>query len=107
MTYPELEKRFRSENIAVNCIAQEMELPKSMSLVNLQGKAGQEFVVGYFFSAKPKRAIFATGWPSSPEENIERLGNAGVPMENFIPLCRNCDGMLIMLPRRQSRLTWS
>lgn len=92
MTYSELEKRLRGENIPVYCIAQEMEVPKTMALVNLQGKAGCEFVIGFFFSAKPKRAVFATGWPSSPEENIERLGNAGVPMESFIPLCRNCDG---------------
>lgn len=67
-------------------------MPQTLSLVNLQGKSGCKHVVGYFFSDKPKRKIFADGWPSSPEENMERLADAGVPMENFVPQCKNCKG---------------
>ena len=32
------------------------------------------------------------GWPATPEENRERLKDAGMPMERGIPKCMRCDG---------------
>ena len=63
-----------------------------MTIVNLQGKTDCKYVIGYYFSIKPKRAKFAQGFPTSEEENFERLKDAGEAMENVIPVCRNCGG---------------
>lgn len=62
-----------------------------MTSVNLQGKGDCEYVIGYYYSPKPKRAKFAEGFPSSPEENLERLKDAGTPMQHVLPFCYNCD----------------
>lgn len=65
-----------------------------MTSVSPQGKVGCKYVVSYYFGASPKRAKFADGWPSSPEENLERLLiETGVPLEHVLPLCRRCNGM--------------
>lgn len=75
-------------------------MPQTLTLVNLQGKAGCKYTIGYFFTDKPKRKIFATGWPESAEVNLERLADAGVPMENYVPLCRNCNGEYATGPKQ-------
>lgn len=63
-----------------------------MTSVNLQGKNGCEFVIGYYYSLKPKRAKYADGFPSTPEENMERLKDAGTTMQSLLPYCYNCQG---------------
>ena len=62
------------------------------TLMNLSGKLDCKYHVGFFFSDKPKRVSLKEGWPSSPEENLERLKDAGIPVERGIPKCSNCDG---------------
>ena len=44
------------------------------------------------FSPNPKRAREREGWPASPAENLERLKDAGIPMDRGVPKCSNCDG---------------
>lgn len=34
----------------------------------------------------------AAGWPKDAEENLERLKDAGLPMDRGIPKCSRCDG---------------
>lgn len=63
-----------------------------MTNVDLQGKQGCKYVIGFYYSPKPKRVKFTEGWPSDAEENLERLADAGEPMDNFATLCRNCNG---------------
>lgn len=92
VTYPDIEKRLRAENVPIFCIAQEKEVPMTTTLVNLQGKSGCTYVVSYSFRDKPRRKIHAEGWPASKEDNMERLADAGVMMENYVPQCRNCKG---------------
>jgi len=75
-------------------VLQEKEIPLSITLVNLQGKQDCKFTIGYNFSTQPKRAKFAEGWPSSVEENLERLADAGEAMDQLATLCRNCKGMI-------------
>ena len=48
-----------------------------MTIVDLQGNLNREYVVGFYFSLKPRRPKFATGFPESEEENLVRLANAG------------------------------
>ena len=70
-----------------------------MTYINLQGKLDCKYQVGLHFSAVPRRTITQENWPSSPEENLERLEDAGLPMDRMIPKCGRCDGMLCMLAR--------
>ena len=60
--------------------------------MNLQGKLDCKYTVGYFYGPKPLRASLKEGWPSSPEENIERLKDAGIAVDRGIPKCSNCNG---------------
>lgn len=71
---------------------QEKEIFVTQTLVNLQGKLDCKYEVGYYFSDKPRRAILAQGWPSSPAENLERLEDAGMVMDRGIPKCGRCSG---------------
>lgn len=34
----------------------------------------------------------APGWPASPEENLKRLEDAGIPLDRGVPRCGNCSG---------------
>jgi hypothetical protein len=63
-----------------------------MTIVDLQGNLNREYVVGFYFSLKPRRPKFATGFPESEEENLVRLANAGFVEERGIPKCSRCDG---------------
>lgn len=65
---------------------------ESYTLIDLQGKLDCTYAVSFFFNAKPQRASFKERWPESPEQNLERLGDAGFAYDRMIPKCRNCGG---------------
>lgn len=111
LTYIDIEQKLRAANLNLYFIAtvssyhlkttisaytdhltQEKEVPKAMSIVDLQGVTNRKYIVNYMFSAKPKRAIHAVGWPETAEDNLEKLKDAGEAMPHVLPLCRNCDG---------------
>jgi len=100
-TYEDLERAFRLNHFKTFLIATEKELPKTHTYVNLQGELDKTYQVGYYFSPKPKRAIMAASWPESTEENLERLKDAGMPLDRGIPKCNRCDGTS---PRPQASL---
>ncbi len=91
-TYDELETAFRINHFNTYLIATENELPKTHTYVNLQGELNRTYKIGFHLSPKPKRETAKQGWPETPEENLERLKNAGMPMERGIPKCARCDG---------------
>ena len=91
-TYDELETAFRLNGFNTYLIATENELPKTHTYVNLQGELDKTYKVGFHLSPNPKRKTAKQGWPESPEQNIERLKDAGLPMERGIPKCMRCDG---------------
>lgn len=64
----------------------------TISLINLQGKLNCTYVVSFFYSAKPQRAHLRDRWPASPEDNLERLEDAGFPFDRQVPKCHNCGG---------------
>lgn len=90
-TYDELEMAFRAQNFQTYLIATENELPKTHTYVNLQGELDKTYKVGLHLSPKPKRETAKQGWPETPEENLVRLKDAGLPMERGIPKCMRCD----------------
>lgn len=89
-TYPELESAFRSQNMNVHLIAVIKEPLEVQTIVNLQGKIDCKFQIQYHFSAKPRRGRSLETWPASPEENLERLKDAGVVEDRHVPMCSNC-----------------
>lgn len=71
-------------------IAKEQVIADTHTIINFQGKPGQKYVVSYQFSAKPKRAKFAEGWPTTPDDNRIRLSEAGIVMDGLVQKCTNC-----------------
>ena len=67
--------------------------------MDMNGKLDCKYHVGFFFSPNPIRVTMKDSWPKSPEENLERLLDAGVPVERGVPKCSNCDGMLVTVNR--------
>lgn len=83
----ELETTFRDSGMNTYLIAKEQEISDTHTIVNLQGVKDQKFVISYQFSNKPKRAKFAEGWPTSKEENLTRLAEAGFVMDGLVIKC--------------------
>ncbi|OAX80629.1 hypothetical protein ACJ72_05035 [Emergomyces africanus] len=92
-TFDQIEKKMRQENFKVYLIGLEKEITDCHTLINLQGKLNCKFVIGYYFSDKPQRPNLKERWPESPEENLERLADAGIPLDRQIPKCSNCGQM--------------
>ena len=89
MTYVELENEFRSRGYKVYLIAMEKEIQSTQTIVNLQGKISCKYAVFYFLSDKPQRPNMKERWPKSSEDNLERLEDAGVPMDSGVIKCNN------------------
>ena len=88
-TYQDLEKEFRKRGFKIYIIAMEKNLLDTWTNVDLQGAIGKKYAVGYFFSDKPQRPNLVDKWPASAEENMERLADAGVPMDRGVEKCNN------------------
>jgi hypothetical protein len=104
LRFEELEETFRKAKMNTHLVAKEQQVSDTHTIMNLQGRAGQTYVVSFQFSSKPRRAKFAEGWPSTSEENMSRLGEAGFVMDSLVPKCSNCDGELQSLI--YCRLAW-
>ncbi|KAM5445532.1 hypothetical protein MaudCBS49596_007438 [Microsporum audouinii] len=92
-TYVDIEKLLRQEKLNVYLIGLEREIGDCHTVVNLQGKLNCKYVVGIYFSDKPQRINLKERWPASPEENLERLAEAGLPLDRQVPKCSNCGKM--------------
>lgn len=88
----QLEKTLRDEKMRVYLIALEREVPGVMTIVSPGGKLDCKYVLGFFFSDKPKRKALVESWPQNPEENLERLELAGFVEDRMVPKCSNCNG---------------
>ena len=71
---------------------QQKDVGDVISLINLQGKLGCLYSVGFFYGPKPQRATLRTRWPENEEVNLERLADAGLPFDRMVPKCSNCGG---------------
>ena len=116
ITYPKLEKQIRKRDLDVYLIAlvsllhpilasssltssarKEKDHGDTLTSVNLQGELDKKFVVGYYLSEKPQRPSMKERWPKSPEENLKRLEDAGVPMDRCVTKCSNVCGLKLLL----------
>ncbi|KAI9791694.1 MAG: hypothetical protein M1835_000129 [Candelina submexicana] len=90
-TYKQLEQTFRENGFNVHLIAIEKEIPATHVIVDLQGKLDCKYQVSYHRSAKPRIPGSAAKWPANPEENMERLGDAGMVVDRQVIKCTNCN----------------
>ena len=95
LSLTDLEKAFRGGAMNTHLIAKVQEISDTHTIVNLQGKDSQKFVVSIQWSDKPKRAAFAEGWPTSAEDNMARLEEAGFVMDGMVLKCSNCKSNLL------------
>ncbi|KAF8856463.1 hypothetical protein BDZ45DRAFT_466197 [Acephala macrosclerotiorum] len=58
--------------------------------MDLQGNLDKKYTIQWRWSPKSARPKEAGGWPT-PEDNLERLADAGEPVDRGIPKCSNCD----------------
>lgn len=84
------------KTIHQNLLLQEKAVGDVMSVIDLQGQLDRQYVVGFFYSPLPQRSTLRLRWPHSVEDNIERLGNAGLPYDRKVPKCNNCGGKYIL-----------
>ncbi len=89
----ELEHAFRKANFKVHLIAKEKEVQDIYTIVSPSGEVGQKYLLTFQFSAKPRIAAHAKGWPKDAEENLRRLESAGFLIDKGIPKCDNCGEM--------------
>jgi hypothetical protein len=73
-------------------LEQKREIPVNMTIVNMAGKIDQKYALSFMLSAEPHRKKWTEGWPENPEQNLERLAEAGFVMDRLVPLCDNCGG---------------
>ena len=92
-TFKQLEESFRADKLNTYVIALEKPIPDVMTSVNLQGKIDCKYVVGFFYNKNPRRPKLRSEWPPSPEENKERLEDAGFLMDRMVPKCKRCGEM--------------
>jgi len=85
-----VEQALREAGLGVYLVAKQQEIATNMTIVDLVGQPAREFVLSVQLSARPRRAKMATGWPESPEQNLERLASAGYVHDIGAPLCNNC-----------------
>jgi len=85
-----VEEALRDDGLAVFLIAKEQEIAPNMTIIDLIGNPDCKFVLSIQFSAKPRRAKMATGWPKDPAENMERLASCGYVQDCGVPMCGNC-----------------
>ncbi|KAL8687153.1 MAG: hypothetical protein Q9224_005238 [Gallowayella concinna] len=96
ISYEQLELSFRANELGIFIIAMEPregEILDTHTLVDLSGKKDCKYKVGYFFKKTPRTGKLAEAWPTSEEENLARLKDAGTPYERGIPKCLRCKEM--------------
>ncbi|KAG9246894.1 hypothetical protein BJ878DRAFT_247593 [Calycina marina] len=89
-TYVQLESGFRLQGFTFFLIAIKKQLEETFTNMDLQGNLGKTFSVSIRKSDKHQRPKEKELWPSSPEENMARLEDAGTPVNRGISRCRNC-----------------
>lgn len=67
-------------------------LTATWTLMDLQGNLDKQFQVRFCTSKNAARPKEKEIWPETPEENLERLADCGVPVDRRVPKCSNCNG---------------
>ena len=90
-TYYELETAFRNQKLNLYLIAIEKELMVTYTNMDLQGNLKKKYTISWRLSPNHLRPKEKDSWPATPEENLERLLDAGEPVDCGLPLCNRCN----------------
>lgn len=93
MTYVQLQEGIFDQGLNLFLIAKERELLPTYTNMDLQGNLNKKYSISYRFSDQPQRPKEADAWPSTREEILSRLDNAGIVVEQSVPYCTNCQEM--------------
>lgn len=93
VTYVQLEEAFRGQGVGIYLIGIEKELNATYTNMDLQGNLGKKYAISWRWDSKPRAPKEMDIWPASPEENLERLADAGQPTDCKMPKCSNCDAL--------------
>lgn len=88
LTYADIERECRRRKFAVYLIGLEKEVSPVFTNVDLQGKLDKKYTISYFLSSKCPRPVLMEKWPK--DDNMDRLVNAGAPIESGATICRGC-----------------
>jgi hypothetical protein len=88
-TYVQLEQAFRTQNLRIYLIAIRKELAATYTNMDLQGNLDREFSVTWRWSDRPSRPREQDLWPTSANENSQRLAQAGEAIDRGLPKCNN------------------
>lgn len=90
-TYVLLEKAFRQQNIPLYIIAYKKELLTTYVNMDLQGNLKKTYTISYRKTPRHSRPKEKEYWPETPEENLERLADAGEPVDVGVSVCNRCN----------------
>ncbi|QUC23106.1 uncharacterized protein UV8b_07347 [Ustilaginoidea virens] len=90
VNYHQLQTMFIDEGISLWLIAMERQLVNVFTNMDLQGNTGKKYSISYRFSEKPERPRERETWPSSREEILNRLEDAGDVVDSGLRRCNNC-----------------
>ncbi|SPN97758.1 related to hexamer-binding protein HEXBP [Cephalotrichum gorgonifer] len=91
MTYLQIQEGLYDIGLDLYLIATERPLLPTYTNMDLQGNLNKKYTISYRFSDQPERPREKDGWPSTKEEILSRLNDAGMPVEGSAPLCSNCN----------------
>ena len=77
----------------VYLIGMEKELALTYTNMDLQGNLDKKFSVSWRLSPHHQRPKEKDAWPTTPDENLVRLQDAGEPVDRGIPKCSNCENL--------------
>lgn len=90
VTYKEIQESLIDKGINLWLIATERQLINVFSNMDLQGNMGKKYSISLRFSEKPERPREIDLWPTSREEILGRLDDAGEPVNNGQTKCHRC-----------------
>ncbi|KAK8432509.1 putative zinc knuckle transcription factor [Phyllosticta citricarpa] len=88
----DIDKQMREDGMNVHIVAVDKKEKAGdvFTIVDFAGKTGCTYALSFNYSYKPKRKNVMEAWPKTPEENRERLSDAGFVVDRFVMKCTQC-----------------
>lgn len=79
------------QSLGAYLIAVEGDAGELYTFMDAAGNLGKTYQVTFRFQFNPQRASDAEAFPKTPEENLERLKDAGIAVDCLLQKCTNCN----------------
>ncbi|KOS20218.1 ATP-dependent RNA helicase glh-4 [Escovopsis weberi] len=90
VTYREIQEALIDQGISIWLIATQRPLNNIFTNMDLQGNVGKKYSISYRLSNSPERPREMDGWPTSNDEILTRLDDAGEVVDSGKTKCHNC-----------------